>query len=127
MRHTKKSKYRTRENIINRLTHSLELKTNGKWGFKVDPQIANKPSSRYDLIWELVPLIRCPTLLVLGDRSEFTSMESAERLKNALTNCESCEIATVIYAGHSVAGDNPQGYYETVNPFLMRNISEQSN
>jgi pimeloyl-ACP methyl ester carboxylesterase len=59
--------------------------------------------------------LQCPTLLVRGAESDVVAPEVAEQVCQAIPNCT---LATVERAGHTVPGDNPQGFYQAVRAWL---------
>jgi len=110
--------FRTRENIEERLRRALHQKENGRWGFKVDMKGwkgRNPNPDRINFMWQKCHSITSPTLILLGEFSDYTSMECAERIKSIIPECE---IKVVSGANHSIAGDNPQGFYDAFIPFI---------
>ena len=110
---------RTLENIRERMRHGLRQRDDGKWVYKFDPGIATFEASGGDLesLWERLPAIRCPVLLVRGGESDVLARETAERFHAVVSGSESAEVPG---AGHSVMGDNPSGFLAAVRPFLAR-------
>jgi pimeloyl-ACP methyl ester carboxylesterase len=112
---------RRRPELLRRsLLHNLRPLPSGHWTWKWDPRRVNN----YDLtelardhaeLWEVVPDISCPTLVVRGDRSNVFLAEDQERLTAALGDARS---AVVEDAGHTVQGDNPRGFLTVLRPFL---------
>ena len=66
-------------------------------------------------LWEDVRKIQCPTLIVRGGESDILSPQAAERLQAAIPNSQ---LSVVAGAGHSVMGDNPDGFAKAVQEFL---------
>jgi len=109
---------RTRANIENRLRHALRQEPDGRWTYKFDPAIGRGGlETDFELLWEQVTRIRCPTLLVRGAESAILTREAAERMRRELPGCA---VAEVPGAGHAVMGDNPDGFVAAVRPFLAR-------
>jgi pimeloyl-ACP methyl ester carboxylesterase len=109
---------RSRQNIEERLRHALRQGVNGRWTYRYDPAIAGPGlQGDFEELWESVRTIRRPTLLVRGAQSNVLAEETVERLLRELAGSEA---ASVPGAGHSVMGDNPQGFLAAVRPFLMR-------
>ena len=64
---------------------------------------------------EDVRKIQCPTLIVRGGESDILSPQAAQRLQAAIPNSR---LSVVAGAGHSVMGDNPDGFAQAVQEFL---------
>jgi len=110
---------RSRENIENRLKFTIHEKEPGKWMWKVDTRAMNRQQDLTPM-WEGLQKITCPTLLLKGKQSDILSDETALKVKGCIKDCTLVEIEN---AGHSVAGDNPQAFYEEVIKFLVNNNS----
>jgi len=109
---------RTLENIRERMHHGLKQRPDGKWVYKFDPNIGSfEAGGSLESLWARLNEIRCPTLLVRGGESDILAKESVERFRKEVPRCE---VAEVPGAGHSVMGDNPQGFLSAVGPFLSR-------
>src|SRR5215831_14947883 len=107
---------RTAANIRARLQHALRETPEGRWTYKFDTRIGGGGlESDFERLWEQVPAIRCPTLLVRGAQSAILSREAAARFLGELPGSSLVEVAN---AGHSVMGDNPAGFVAAVRPFL---------
>jgi pimeloyl-ACP methyl ester carboxylesterase len=109
---------RSEENIRARLAHSLARGEDGVWRWKVDvaglgthPRFREPPET----MWREIVRVACPALVVRGEESPLLSAETAERLAATLPDGR---LSTVAGAGHSVPGDNPEGFYRAVMPFL---------
>ncbi len=109
---------RSLENLRQRLSHNLRQLPSGRWTWKFD-QRGLRAGLRSGLepegLWEDVSKIRCPTLIVRGAQSDILSPKAAERLRAALPQSR---LAVVPGAGHSVMGDNPEGFALVVREFL---------
>jgi pimeloyl-ACP methyl ester carboxylesterase len=111
---------RSLENLRARLRHSMGAGADGRWRWKVDAAgLAAHPRFREppDTMWRALEQVACPTLLVRGADSDLLTAAAAERVTRVIPAAELC---TVPAAGHSVAGDNPDGFYAAVGPFMAR-------
>jgi esterase len=109
---------RSLENLRQRLSHNLKQLPNGKWTWKFDQQRLNagvRSGIGPEGLWEEVRKIRCPTLIIRGGESDILSPAAAERLQAAIPNSR---LTVVPGAGHSVMGDNPEGFAAAVQEFL---------
>jgi pimeloyl-ACP methyl ester carboxylesterase len=106
---------RTPENIRDRLKHALRRQADGRWTYKFDPGIARGLEANIETMWSVVRDIRCPTLLVRGAESPILAADTAERFRG---ECRGARTAQVAGAGHSVMGDNPEGFLAAVGPFI---------
>jgi pimeloyl-ACP methyl ester carboxylesterase len=68
-------------------------------------------------LWPLWAAIACPTLVVRGAESDILSKEIAGRMLAAQPRAQLVEIAE---AGHTVPGDQPAAFLETLRSFLAR-------
>jgi pimeloyl-ACP methyl ester carboxylesterase len=107
---------RSIENIRDRLRHNLKRLPNGRWTWKYDPVLRNPARVGSDLstLWERIAAIRCPVLIVRGGESDVLAPAVAKRFAELAR----AEVRTVAGAGHSVMGDNPDGFLAAVEPFL---------
>jgi esterase len=109
---------RSLENLRDRLSHALRPLGDGRWTYKFDPGLfGGGAENDLESLWAELPKIRCPVLLVRGGESPIVGREGAERF---LRTVAGAEIAEVAGAGHSVMGDNPEGFLRAVRPFLAR-------
>jgi esterase len=108
---------RSLDNLRARLSHSLGQDEGGSWRWKVDAAgLAAHPrfTESSDSMWRAVEAISCPTLVVRGEQSDLLSAPAAERVASLARG----RLVTVAGAGHSVPGDNPEGFHDAVAPFL---------
>ncbi|MBI4307422.1 MAG: alpha/beta hydrolase [Chloroflexi bacterium] len=109
---------RSLENLRERLQWNLKQLPNGKWTWKYDKRFRTtefeQARGRVDL-WPYVRRIQCPTILVRGALSDVLSGDAA---KKVVDNIRNCQYAVVEKAGHTVMGDNPEGFLAAVRPFL---------
>ena len=109
---------RSLENLRDRLGHALRPLPDGRWGYKFDARITSGGAeSDLESLWAALPSLRCPVLLVRGAESPLLAKEGAARF---LATVPGAELAEVPGAGHSVMGDNPEGFLAAVRPFLAR-------
>lgn len=110
---------RSLDNLRQRLSHNLKQQPNGKWTWKFDQTRRSSGSMRSSMkpeeLWQDVRKIQCPTLIVRGGESDILSPEAAIRLQAAVPNSQ---LSVVPGAGHSVMGDNPDGFATAVQDFL---------
>jgi|SRR5579885_1421342 esterase len=106
------------------LYYNLRRLPNGKWTWKHDTRriaeaqgvdTAAMAARRAQELWQAVPKIKCPTLVVRGVLSDVISDEQAEKFARALPNGR---LARVERAGHNVQGDNPAGLLGVLVPFV---------
>ena len=111
--------FRSKEGIRKRLAVSLRETSEGKLAKQFDERFREAgfrgvADSRSD-IWETARGLRCPTLLLHGEKSPVLKREQAERFAEAV---EQVRLVSIPEAGHSVAGDQPQAFEEAVRAFL---------
>lgn len=104
------------------LTHNLRQLPNGKWAWKYDRRIAQRPEgpggerpSRFDEMWDALRRIECPTLVVRGAQSDVFPEQTAQKMIELLPDGR---FATVPEAGHTVPQDNPAAFLSILRPFL---------
>lgn len=109
---------RSLDNLRQRLSHNLKQLPSGEWTWKFDQKrlgAGGRSGIGPEGLWEDVRQIRCPTLIVRGAESDILAPEAAERLRAAILNSR---MAVVSGAGHSVMGDNPEGFAAAAQEFL---------
>jgi pimeloyl-ACP methyl ester carboxylesterase len=113
---------RTLDNVRDRLRHSLVPRTDGSWGWRLDPALLRHPRFRDGAMgaWEDVDKVRCPTLVIRGEESDVLSPAMAQAM---LERLPAGRLVTVPGAGHSVAGDNPDGFAGALLPFLLESAA----
>ena len=101
------------------LQHSIKRLPNGKWTWKYDKAIRSpdfKPQNwPPERLWAALEKIKCPTLVVRGANTDVLSEETFQRMLEVVPGAKG---ATIAKAGHLVAGDNPSGFLEALEPFL---------
>jgi len=113
---------RSLENIRERMRHRLKPTENGKWTWKFDRRLRTPDSGlkvgsqlSNDEMWRAYRSISVPTLLVRGGESDILKPDVAER---AAREMQRARLVVVPGAGHSVPGDNPEGFTEAVSAFI---------
>jgi len=108
--------------------NGLRACDDGQFELKIDPALRGMPSqnatseiqadvSSPEAQWEALAKITCPTLVVRGAASDILSPETAdEMVDEVLANGR---LAVVAQAGHSVMTDNPEGFRDAVNAFVL--------
>ncbi len=110
------------------LLHSLRQRPDGKWVWKherigpvpTDQQAGTQEEGitrRFEVLWNEVPKISCPTLIIHGRESKVIHREDAERLAKAIPEGE---VVTIPGAGHTVQGDKPKEFVAELRKFLDR-------
>jgi len=109
---------RSLENLRERLRWNLKQLPSGKWTWRYDKRFRTDEfegaRQRVDL-WPYVRRIQCPTILVRGAESDVLSGDAAKKVVDTIP---ACQYAVVEKAGHTVMGDNPEGFLAAVRPFL---------
>jgi pimeloyl-ACP methyl ester carboxylesterase len=118
-----------REALARMARHGLRARPDGRFERKTDPafhrpaaQATPEEAERRERettrrLWDALPRIPCPALVVRGAASDVLSPEVAERMvERALPDGR---LATVARAGHSVMTDNPEGFAEAVGSFVL--------
>ena len=105
---------RPMDQLRERMFWHLRQLPDGRWTWKYDRHIGRRrqdPAAQ----WAYVRRIKAPTLLVRGAKSDILSPEAADRLHQTIPGSILKEVPD---AGHTVAGDNPPGFYAAVKDFL---------
>ena len=102
------------------LQHNLRQLPSGKLTWKHDRRHREKFDAeawgrRRQALWQEIPRITCPTLVVRGARSDVFHDEDAEKLAKALPHGSWVRVED---AGHTVQGDNPRGLLAELRKFL---------
>lgn len=115
----------TAREILRRLAKDT-LKEHSPGAFRLcrDPALA-EPTEREDgsddISWDLLPAIKCPTLLIRGAGSSVLSKAVAERMN---TQIPKSNLQTIKMAGHNVMLDNPDAFYEACSAFVLAQLSD---
>jgi len=108
---------RTRQIIQDRLKHTLKQLPSGMWTWRVDREAWLKPQSvSVEKQWDMLSKLYTPTLLVKGENSNILSDENAQKV---IKTAKNCRLVVVPKAGHTVPGDNPEGFHQVVIEFLQ--------
>ena len=115
--------FRSKEGIRKRLAVSLRETADGMLAKQFDERFRQTEfrgvaDSRSD-IWATARGLRCPTLLLHGEKSPVLKREQAERFADAV---DVVELVSIPEAGHSVAGDQPEAFANAVRDFLERRV-----
>jgi non-heme chloroperoxidase len=101
------------------VVYNLKQTPAGRWTWKYDTYFSDG-QRKVDVkqmqaeLSAAVKKIQCPTLLVKGGESDVFSLDGARDLQELIPGSE---FALVPKAGHSVMGDNPQGFESAVRGF----------
>jgi pimeloyl-ACP methyl ester carboxylesterase len=111
---------RDRRLLRRSLLNNLRQLPDGRWTWKYDRTglLRRDPIQMHTMryaLWQDVPRITVPTLVVRGARSEMFSDQEAQDLATALPNGRWQRVEN---AGHTVQGDNPRGLVDVLRPFL---------
>jgi esterase len=101
------------EMIRHRVTNNARRLPTGRWTFKYSPDAPRL--WRPEDLWERLPKITCPALVVRGGLSNVLSPEVAEREAAALPNGR---LVTIPGSGHPVPLDKPAELEKAVRAFL---------
>lgn len=95
--------------------HLLKQDGTGRWTNKHDPRVAYywRPTN----LWDELPKISMPVLIVRGGQSQVLPPDTAEEMRSAFPNAE---LVTIEESGHTVPEDTPEKFNETVERFLGR-------
>lgn len=101
--------------LRHRLRHLLKQLPDGRWANKHDPRVSYhwQPAN----LWDELPKVTAPALIVRGGRSYVLTEEAAERMRAAFPNAEHIVIEE---AGHTVPEDTPEAFIAAVEAFLGR-------
>lgn len=106
----------TRDEIIHHhVEHLCKPLADSSWTYKHDPRVSYywRPGD----LWDELPGIRVPVLIVRGGRSDILPAEMAAQMRDAFPNAE---LVTVAEAGHTVPEDQPEQFIEAVESFLTK-------
>ena len=113
--HARSLNPRPREDVQReRVRWGLKERTDGRFELKYDPD-APRHWQPADL-WQALPQIPCPTLIIRGAESQVLSAEVAERMAAAFPKAR---LETVEGSGHPVPLDRPEDLERLVREFLL--------
>ena len=110
--------------LDSRVEYTLKQDANGAVVWKYDAEgigfarleLARRPELSVDL-WPAVDSIRCPTLVIRGDRSDFLPRSTVQAMCRRNPNMTSSEIRD---AGHYVHDDNGDAFVVVLGDFLAK-------
>lgn len=96
--------------------HNARRLPDGRWAWRYDT-IGRPEDGPMDFtpLWEDVAALRCPTMLVRGGLSAFTTMEDEREFTRRMPLVR---VETVLEAGHSVQSDQPMALARLIEDFL---------
>lgn len=113
--------HRAIQQIRGTLKYNIRETPEGKWTWKYDRALRDperrNPEPPEEESFKIFRAIRCPTLLVRGERSDVLTEEMATRMADAIPECEFVEVPR---AGHTVPGDNPVGFLRVMTTWLAK-------
>jgi pimeloyl-ACP methyl ester carboxylesterase len=84
------------------------------WGrFGVAPADMTRDT---EALWDLIPSITCPALVVRGEKSNILSPQLAERFASLLQRSQG--VQTIVGAGHMITLDQPRRLAQVIDGFL---------
>lgn len=120
----------TPESIRRMARNGLKQREDGRYVLKMDISFRSRAAGQMDpeevakyeeattqALWEALPKIECPSLVVRGAASDIMSADVADRMVDEFMS--NATLAVVPLAGHSVMTDNPEGFRECVCKFML--------
>ena len=101
--------------IQHQVKYALKQDDKGNLTFKYDPALRSTELRSPTWLWEHVNQMICPALLIHGAQSDMLAAEVAIMMAGKLAFGSLVDIER---AGHSVPGDNPEGFQAAVSEFL---------
>ncbi len=103
-----------------RLTYQTKRLPNGKVGWRYDLEIRqqwreDRRPAPEDL-WQVIPAIPCPTLIVRGTETDVLPLPVAQRMVEVMPRAE---VVQVEQAAHMVMEENPSEFNQVVREFLQ--------
>ncbi len=99
------------------LTHSLKQLPDGRWTWKQDHRAgAVRRHAPLAELWNELPKITAPTLLMRGAQSNVLAPDVAQRAVAAIPNGQ---LVTIDPATHNVHSDNPNAFARELHSFLQ--------
>lgn len=99
--------------------NALQETAEGRFSLKADPRIQRmleQSAASTNDYEHLLSSVLCRALLIRGKGSAVLSKGEASEILDILSNGQYCEIGS---AGHSVMVENPDGFADAVNQFLI--------
>jgi pimeloyl-ACP methyl ester carboxylesterase len=112
----------TEEALASRVEHTVRRSSSGRWEWRLDmagiakARLGADPAGPVDL-WACVELLRCPTLVLRGARSDFLTSGTCERMAARQPRLTWTEVPD---AGHYVHDDQPDVTTSLMTDFLTR-------
>ena len=110
----------TEEALRSRIENTVRPLDDGRWAWKPDMEgiaaarLSGDPAGSIDL-WKCVEALRCRTLVLRGERSDFLSAQTCEKMADRQPLLR---WSPVPGAGHYVHDDNPGAFNDLVAEFL---------
>ncbi len=113
--------WRSADQVRRSLVHSVGQTDTGQWTWKYDPAIRSLINTHPDSQerWTALAKITAPTLLIRGEDSDITDVDTFERMKTVVPNSR---VVSVAKAGHRVSGDNPGAFNSALRGFLLDEV-----
>ncbi len=107
--------YTPDESLRHHVHHLLKRLPDGRWTFKHDPRVGYhwRPSN----LWDELPKVQAPVLIVRGGKSKVLPEEQAEPMRAGFRQAE---LVTIEESGHTVPEDTPEQFNQAVEDFLGR-------
>jgi esterase len=113
---------RTEEQLKGSVLRNAKRLQDGRWSWKYDPVMRRAegrsktgPDQENEL-WSALEAVACPALVVRGAESDIVSPETVAEMVRRIPDARA---VTVERAGHLVPGDNPVGFIQAIEPFLL--------
>jgi pimeloyl-ACP methyl ester carboxylesterase len=98
------------------LSENLVRRDDGRWTFRFDPSVVtNRAPFDPEAHWRALGRIRCPTLILRGERSAVLSRESAQRMGQVIPRAAVVEVAD---ADHGLWYQQPESFGAAIVRFL---------
>ncbi|HSM84545.1 MAG TPA: alpha/beta hydrolase [Candidatus Limnocylindrales bacterium] len=111
------------------LLHNFRQSPSGKWTRKTDLRMwhgmrdREKERDRLKERFRQAARITCPTLIVQGSLSDVFTSDDAQELAKQFKDGHYAQVGE---AGHTVQGDNPRAFAETLGDFLGRVLADRA-
>jgi len=112
------AQYGLRQRDDGRYVLKMDPALRGAFGATETPEAATaREQAMIEAQWKALGRVQCPTLVVRGAASDVFSPEIADRMVDDIL--ANGRLAVVAQAGHSVMTDNPSGFNDAVNSFIL--------
>ena len=86
-------------------------------GGRTQQELDAESDAQREMLWDRLPKVECPTLLIRGSASDILSADVSDRLvEDVLPNGHFVEIPR---ASHSVMLDNPEAFNQALTDFVL--------